>query len=191
MRQANSFGGGRFVGPRFNKSDILVSRNQEVPTTFDRQVDVVDQPLIPGGGGATPGPFAIVDASTGGSTPAANIQVTYGVLYPPTLGTNIDVTLGGVSLTLAPTLNFSGAGTYFVYLAVDLTPGSPSATIQSTTGSVPVDDPTSNLTYMILGVVTVVVSGSGLKVSTIQQAITSSLIVVQCALSTVFFWNAL
>lgn len=159
-----------------------------VPRQFDRQVDRLPDPPGGAGGAAALTPFQISNQSTAGGTPAANIGVSYGLLYQPQLGSNIDVTLGGTSLTLGPTLNFTSAGTYFIYLEVDLSGNT--ASVQSTTGTVPSDDFGSYLTYLILGVVTVETSGSGLAVTQIQQAITSSVVVTLCMGSSTFFWSS-
>jgi hypothetical protein len=153
-------------------------------------VDRIPDPPGGSGGSAAIAPFQITDASTGGVTPAANIQVAFGLLQQPQAGTYIDVTLGGVSLSLAPTLNFSAAGTYLVYLDVNLS-GTPSAIVANTTGSVPVDDPTTLETFLLLGIVTVAVAGAGLKVSSIQQAVTGAIVLMFCYASNIFSWSSL
>ena len=164
----------------------LLPKSGYLPTQWDRQVDEFDSPGISAGGASLP--FQIVDASTGGGTPAANIKVLFGTFYSPTLGTTIDVTLGGTSLTLGPTLNFGGAGTYKVYLDTDL---STFCTVQSTTGAVPSDNSVTPETYMLLGVVTVVTSGSGLAVGTIQQGVTGAFSAVLCSNALNFMWSTL
>lgn len=168
----------------------LLSPRQRLPQQFDRAVDSIVTPPAGGGGAAAPGPFQIVDASAAGPPPTAAIGVTFGLLQQPQWGTFIDVTLGGTSLALGPTLSFGSAGTYFIYLDVNLS-GTPAAIVSNTAGTVPSDDPTIPETYLLLGIVTVAVSGAGLKVTKIQQAVTGALIVQLCPASSVFFWSAL
>jgi hypothetical protein len=175
----------RMQGP--GPTPIADRGGDKLADTFNRGLDIVE-PTEDAGGTASPTPFQITNQSTGGATPAAYIGVNYGLLYQPQLGTNIDVTLDGTSLTLAPTHNFTSAGTYAIYLEVDLSGNT--ASIQTTTGTVPSDDPSSYLTYLILGIVTVATSGSGLTVTQIQQAITSSLVVTLCSGSSTFFWSS-
>lgn len=187
-RDSNRDRSGSATGNRSADISRLIADGSILALQGDRQVDIFDSPAIPAGGSASPTPFQIVDVSTGGITPAAAIQVLYGMLYSPTLGTSIDVTLGGVSLTLAPSLPLGGVDTYYIYLDTDLMSV---ATVQNSTTPPPTDDPSTPETYCLLGVVTVVTSGTGTKVGTIMQAITSSLSAVICSDDLTFCWSTL
>lgn len=166
----------------------LIAPGQTLPTQFDRQVDVVAAPAIPAGGGSASTPFQIVDQSTTSGTPAAKIKVLFGSLYSPTLGTTIDVTLGGVSLSLAPLLTLGSTATFKIYIQTDL---SSAATIQNTTGALPSDNVATPVTYCLLGIVTVGVVGGGFGVTNIQQAINTSLSAVLCSNASNFMWSVL
>ena len=173
---------------RLIEAHRLVAPGAILPIQFDRQTDKIITPLPTAAGSSAVGPFSIIDASTGGGSPAAKIQVAYGVFMSPSLGTNIDVTMGGTPLGSGPTLTLGSAGTYKIYLSTDL---SSSCAVNSTTGAVPSDAPGTPATYLILGLVTVVAVTGGFKVSQIQQAVNTSLSAVLCTATNNFMWSGI
>jgi len=125
-------------------------------------------------------PFQIIDATVPGTTPVANLRVTYGLVNA------ITPTLDGTSLASAspPVHNLPAAGTYRVYLKIDSSASV--VTVQVAIGPQPADD--ASFGYNTLGEVDVIASGAGFVVQAIRNAKVSSLTFVRCA-SAVYYWG--
>lgn len=128
---------------------------------------------------ATTPPFQIVDATVPGTTPVANLRVTYGLVNA------ITPTMDGTSLASAspPIHNLPAAGTYRVYLRLQ---SLAVCTVVVAIGGQPADDASN--TYCTLGEVDVIASGAGFVVSAVRNARVSSFSVQSCG-GTLYYWG--
>jgi len=140
----------------------LIAPGQALPTQFNRQVDVVDAPAIPAGGGGNTFPFQLSDATVTLGTPLLGILTGTMQDLVPTGGPGTSVSLGS-------------AGTYNVYLdtTIDINGVVTACACSVTTGAMPAN--TSYDGYILLGTVVVSTVGSNLVITAINQFATHSL----------------